>query len=213
MKISSRVGRSDRSKRRERVEHRLLLQDLGQQRGAPCPAGTARRPARRCGQVPRAPRVIVGSRRVQSARTSATLLRANAARTSSRVEHEPLVDLAGDAPRGGEIDEHRPARAASSATRAGVNGCQPRRPTATRPSAAAAALRAVGARRAATRRRPRRQSAASPAIAPRPRAAARTMRHAHSAKPMHEQRERAGAAPHRCRAARPAPTRARSTVA
>ena len=185
---------SDRSERCERVEHVLLLQDLGQQQRRPCRAGAARRPGRRLRPSAASACVIAGSRRVQSARTSATSrLARTASRTSSvlstsrlltwQVTHQAAVK---------STNTGRPA-AVSSATRAGVNGVQSRSsraaPTAGRPSP----VLGVG-----REQRPRDDaapaSAASAGDAPRPRAAA-----AHDApRPQREadaeQRDAAGAA-------------------
>ena len=69
--------------------------------------------------------VIAGSRRVQSARSSTTPRASKSASTRASASVRALVDLAGHAPGGGEVDEHRPALGAQLRPRARVvQGCQ-----------------------------------------------------------------------------------------
>jgi hypothetical protein len=87
--------------------------------------GTARRPrhAAAPAQAVASAAVMAGSRRVQSARSSMHLFRAKSASTLGIGQRGALVVLAGHAPGGGEVDEHRLAGRAAVHL-AGAQGCQ-----------------------------------------------------------------------------------------
>ena len=180
---------------RQRVEHGLALQHFGQEQRLLARtienihrnalAAERRERLRDRGIAPRP----VGAHQLDAA-VGERLLHV------AVVEHQPLVDLAGHAPRGGEVDEHGLACAASSlTTRRGRNGCHASpAPTSASP-APAPALRSAP-RTAARRRRPRRSRPAAP----------RTREHARAAAAIRAPR------PQREATARPARTSRRTTA-
>ena len=122
----------------------MLLQHFGEQHGL-SPGGYRTYTGTPVRPSADSARVMSGSRRVQSARTSATFLRANAARTSWVLSTRRLFTW--------HVTHHAAVKstntgrpdAASSATRAGVYGCQSASPAATR-RLEAADRRRVGVR-------------------------------------------------------------------
>ena len=133
----------------DRREDEAGRQHLGKQarRARRARGRRGRRPARPGGRRRRAPRVMWSSRRVQSARRVTTPSRRKRSTHLRAAQRHALVDLAGQAPGGGEVDEDRLALARAArpgAPRSTPPSSRPPAPTAVRCGAGRPVPRARG---------------------------------------------------------------------
>ena len=108
--------------RRPGPQDRAWSAARGGRSGSRARAVDARRRGCRSGRTRRGRRRCASSRLVQSAFIATTPAGGKASATSARLEHQPLVDLAGEAPVGGDVDEDGAPSAASASARAAVPG-------------------------------------------------------------------------------------------